>query len=274
MALTETRPETEGDATVESARPTPGALERLLGSGDHVAIGRLYIGFALAFTTLSLTLLAATGLDLLTDNGILGTRTAQLAASARVGVLFLGVVPLLLGIAIAIVPLQLGSPAIAFPRAAALSFWTWLVSAGIFVTSAAIDGGFLGEDTTAAKLGNVAFGALLVSLGLGAVCVATTVISHRPLGMRLAYVPGLAWASLVGSAVWLVTLGAGFAHVVIAQIGRMGATELATNFSDGLIWMFRGPTVFVFAIPVLGIAVDVVASATGRRFGRPDAVQL
>lgn len=274
MALTETRPETEDASTEEDVRPAPGAVERLLGAGDHVAIGRLFVGFALAFTTLSLTLLAATGIDALTNNGFLGSRTAQLMTSAQVGLLFLGAVPLLLGIAIAVVPLQLGSPAIAFPRAAALSLWTWLVAAGIYMTSVGIDGGFLGEDSTGAKLGNVAFGAILVSLGLGAVCVATTVIAHRPLGMRLAYVPGLAWAALVGSSIWLVTLGAGFAHVVVGQIGRMGAKELATNFSDGLLWIFRGPTVFVFAVPVLGIAADVVASSTGRRFNRPDGVQL
>ncbi len=274
MALTETRPEADGPTVARSAPPTPGGLERLLGSGDHVAIGRLFVGFALAFAALSLTLLAVTGLDTATDNGILGSRTAQLATSAQAGVLFLGVVPLLLGIAIAIVPLQLGSAAIAFPRAAALSFWTWLVSAGIFMTSTAIDGGFGGTDTTAAKLGNVAFGAVAVALGLGAVCVATTVITHRPLGMRLAYVPGLSWASFVAASMWIVTLGAALAHVVVGQVGRMDAAKLATNFSDGLMWLFRGPTVFVFAVPVLGIAADVVSSATGRRHARPGALQL
>jgi hypothetical protein len=80
----------------------------------------------------------------------------------------------------------MGSPAIAFPRAASLSFWTWLVAAGIFVTSVAIDGGVLGADSTAAQLGNLSLGAVLVALGLGSVCVATTVMAHRPLGMRLA----------------------------------------------------------------------------------------
>lgn len=274
MALTETRPETDEPSSPTGTRPTPGAVERLFGSGDHVAIGRLYIGFALAFTTLSLTLLAVTGFDVLTNNGFLGSRPEQLAASAQVGVVFLGVMPLLLGIAIAVVPLQLGSPAIAFPRAAALSLWTWLISAGIFVTSTAIDGGFLGGDKTAAKLGNVAFGAILVSLGLASVCVATTVIAHRPLGMRLAYVPGLAWATFVGASLWIVTLGAGFAHVLLGQVGRMGAPELSKNFSEGLIWLFRGPTVFVFAVPLLGIAADVVVAATGRRFGRPGRLQF
>ncbi len=274
MALTETRPETDDPPVGADDRPIPGVVERLVGSGDHVAIGRLFVSFGFAMSTLFLSLLALTGVDTLTNNGFLGARTAQLAASAQTGLLFLGVVPLLLGVAIAVVPLQLGSPAIAFPRAAALSFWTWLVSSGIFLTSLAIDGGVLGTDETAAKLGNLSLGASLVSLGLGAVCVATTVMSHRPLGMRLAWVPGLSWASFVSAALLLVTLGSAVAHVVLGQVGRMAPAALATNFTDGLGWLFRGPAVFVFAIPVLGIAADVVANATGRRLGNTDLVQL
>jgi cytochrome c oxidase subunit 1 len=274
MALTETRPDTDTGSAGDASQSTTGSVERLLGSADHVAIGRLFIGFGLALATLSLTLWAITGVDALTDNGFLGSRPAQLVASAQTALLFLGVVPVLLGIAIAVVPLQLGSPSIAFPRAAALSFWTWLVAAGIFVTSVAIDGGVLGADTTAAKLGNVSLGAVLVALGLGAVCVATTVMVHRPLGMRLAWVPGLSWASLLAAVLWLATLGALFAHVVLGQVGRMGAGALSTNFLEGMTWVFRGPAVFVFAIPVLGIAVDVVVGATGRRFANTDVLQL
>ena len=274
MALTETRPETDEESVGDAAQPQPGAVERLIGSGDHVAIGRLFVGFGLAMASLALTLWAITGIDALTDNGFLGSRTPQLAASAQTALLFLGVVPVLLGIAMAVVPLQLGSPAISFPRAAALSFWTWLVSAGIFAVSIAIDGGVLGFDETAAQLGNVSLGVVLAALGLGAVCVATTVMSHRPLGMRLAWVPGLSWAALVGCSLWLVTLGAAAAHTFLGQVGQMGPGALAVNFSEGLIWVFRGPAVFAFAIPVLGIAVDVTATATGRRFANTDVVQI
>lgn len=274
MALTETRPDTDDSSAGAAATSQPGAVERLIGSGDHVAIGRLFIGFGLALASLSLTLWAVTGIDVLTDNGFLGSRTAQLAASAQTALLFLGVVPTLLGVFISVVPLQLGSPSISFPRAAALSFWTWLVAGGIFAVSIAIDGGVMGSDETAATLGNVALGAVLVALGLGAVCVATTVMSHRPLGMRLAWVPGLSWSALVASSLWLVTLGSAVAHMFLGEVAKMGPAALATNFSENLIWVFRGPAVFAFAIPVLGIAVDVVASATGRRFANTDALQL
>ena len=274
MALTETRPDTDDASAGEAAISQPGAVERLIGSGDHVAIGRLFIGFGLALASLSLTLWAVTGIDALTDNGFLGGRTPQLTSSAQTALLFLGVVPTLLGVFIAVVPLQLGSPSIAFPRAVALSFWTWLVAGGIFAVSIAIDGGVMGGDETAATLGNAALGAVLVALGLGAVCVATTVMAHRPLGMRLAWVPGLSWSALVASSLWLVTLGAAAAHMLLGQVAKMGPAALATNFSENLIWVFRGPAVFAFAIPVLGIAVDVVATATGRRFANTDAMQM
>ena len=43
----------------------------------------------------------------------------QLLSLYRYGLVFVGVLPLLLGLAIAIVPLQVGADRIAFPRAAA-----------------------------------------------------------------------------------------------------------------------------------------------------------
>jgi cytochrome c oxidase subunit 1 len=273
MALTETRPETTGSSDTGPGRPEPGPLEQLIGTGDHVSTGRLFIGFSLLFATLSLAGWAVYGIDVLTDNGFLGDQAAMLAPSSLVGLTLTGVVPLLLGIAFVVVPLQLGSPAIAFPRAAALSVWAWLVSAVIYVTSVVIDGGVGGADTDAAKLGNVSMGAMMVALGLGSVCVATTVMSHRPEGMGLARVPFLSWAFLVGSVLWIATLGSSVAHVIVGQVSRAEAPALAQNFADGIAWLLRGPTVFMFAIPVLGIAMDVVATRAGRRVTQYGLVQ-
>ena len=44
--------------------------------------------------------------------------------------LFLGVLPLLLGLATAVVPLQVGGGDRRLPRASAAAYWTWLVSGG------------------------------------------------------------------------------------------------------------------------------------------------
>ena len=109
------------------------------------------------------------GLDIATDNGFLGARVPMLNASSLLALIVLGAVPFLLGLAISVVPRQVGSPSIAFPRAAALSFWAWLITSGIFITSVAINGGVLGGDRAAARLGNVAIGGVMASLVLGAV---------------------------------------------------------------------------------------------------------
>ena len=48
---------------------------------------------------------------------------------------------------------------------------------------------------------------------------------------------------------------------------------LAQNFSAGLGWLLRGPSIYVVAIPVLGIAADVLATAAGRRIPQYNIVQ-
>jgi heme/copper-type cytochrome/quinol oxidase subunit 1 len=273
MALTETRPQTEGTPDGSPDRPVPGPLERLIGSGDHTSIGRLFIGFSLILTLLALVTRAVVGADVATDNGFLGGRTTMLGTSSLVALVLIGVVPALLGLAVSVVPLQVGSPAIAFPRAVALSLWTWLVAAGIFITSVAINGGVLGTDTNAAKLGNVSMGAMMVALGLGSVCVATTVVAHRPFGMGLPRVPFFSWSMLVGAVLWILTLASAFAHVIVGQISQADAGGLATNFTQGIGWLTRGPSIYMIAIPVLGIAADVAATASQRRITQYGIVQ-
>ncbi len=50
----------------------------------------------------------------------------QLFSLFRVGLIVLAVLPLALGLCVAVVPLQLGARALAFPRMAMLGFWSWL----------------------------------------------------------------------------------------------------------------------------------------------------
>ena len=265
MALTETRPETETEGPTASPRPTPTALERLVGTGSYASIGRLYIGFSLVFAVAAGVVRLLVGLDIATDNGFLGSRVPMLNASSLLALILLGAVPFLLGLAISVVPRQVGSPSIAFPRAAALSFWAWLITSGIFITSVAINGGVLGGDRAAARLGNVAIGGVMASLVLGAVLVATTVVVHRPMGMRLANVPLFSWSMLVGSTIWIATFGSVMAHVLLGQVSHLSAEGLVENFGSGIYWLLRGPAIYMVAIPVLGIAGDVLPAMTGRR---------
>ena len=269
MAVTETKPPeapVEGtDPETPSGARSPGEFEILVGTGDHTTIGRLYIGFSLLLLLAGLVGRFISGLDAATDSGILGT-TYQLLVdqSSLVALVFLGVVPLLLGLATIIVPLQIGSPTIAFPRAAALAMWSWLVFGAIFITSTALDGGIGGGDLDAATLGNVSLGAMMVALALGSVCVATTVVVHRPAGMGLSRTPLFAWSMLVASVTWILSLGSALAWSIIGHLEADATGALFDNFSVGLGWLLRGPAVFMLAIPILGLAGDAVATANGR----------
>ena len=71
----------------------------------------------------------------------------QLFSLYRVGLTFVVLVPLLLGIAIAVVPLQLGARSLTFPRLAAAGFWTWFIGAVLVVISIAANGGPGGGDS-------------------------------------------------------------------------------------------------------------------------------
>lgn len=266
MAVTETTsPQDTSDRPLAAESRSPSEIEQLLGTGDHAMIGRLFIGFSLVFLLAGLLARILVGIDTGTTNGLLGSYQQMVDTSSTVALIFLGVVPFLLGLAFVVVPLQVGSPSVAFPRAAALSFWGWLIFGAVFVTSMALDGGLGGADTDGARLGNIAFGATLVALALGSICVATTVLAHRPAGMNLARVPLFAWSMVVAAAIWVTSIGAGFAYVLVGHVINGGAADYYSNFATGLAWLTRAPAVYMIAIPVLGIAADVVITATGRR---------
>lgn len=273
MALTETRPQADAaasDAVGGPQPPTP--IERLIGSGDHLTLGRLYIGFGLFFTALAALGLALSGVDGLSDDGLLGL-TPALASSSLVALVLMGVLPTMIGLGIYIVPRQVASPAIAFPRAVALSLWSWLIAGGIFLTGVALDGGIGGPDLEGARLASLSMGAMMIALSLASVCIATTVLSHRPLGMGLAKVPFFSWSMLVAAPVWILTLGSATAHVALAQIAQFDAEGIAVGFDTGIAWFLRVPSIYMLAIPVLGIAADVVAVAARRRIRSYGMVQ-
>ena len=268
MALTETRPTTDSEAVVAPQQPAPSAVERLIGSGDHLSIGRTFIVLGLVLGLVSVAGLVVSGIDTATSGDLLGTAGPMVWASSSLGLVLAGVLPLLLGLAIAIVPLQVGSPSISFPRAAALGLWGWVVGAIVFAVSVVIEGGIGGTDMDAARLGNLAAGLMMISLGLAAVTVATTVATHRPVGMRLSNVPFFAWSMLIAAPIWIVTLGAAFGGVLLGQVSQLNAAGLALNYTDEVAWAWRAPSVYMLAIPVLGIAADVAAKAAGRRINQ------
>ena len=277
MAITETRPPTEpvaDEAPAEPERfiglpePELGGLAGFIGTGDHRALGRAYIVLSALFG------LAALVADTLftshqAHHYLPAAHVFQVYTSSRAGAVLLFAIPLFIGLATLIVPLQVGANTVAFPRAAAAAFWGWLIGSGILVAAYAIDGGPAGSRLKAVDLSFVGLALVLVSLLVATICVLTTVIALRTHGLWLDRVPMFSWSMLVAGSLWVLTLPVLLADVVLIYIdhhyGHPSLFGLGANQWPQLAWAFGQPQIYAIAIPVLGVANDVIATLSGTR---------
>jgi cytochrome c oxidase subunit 1 len=259
----------DAPAAAPASEPTaparqPTGLAALLGTGDHKVVGRLWLGVAL----LQLALVGASELLISAERvdsakfDVLGHHWALQADTFRlISLVFLFAVPLTIAVATAVVPLQVGSPTIAFPRAAAAAAWTYLLASGLLIASYGIDGGPDGTRERGTVLFVVAFGLLLLALLVAWICIATTVVALRPLGMRLARVPLFAWSCLVAGAVWALTLPVLGGMAILSYVDARYDGFLSggsTTIFGRISWAFGVPAIFAVAIPVLGYAGSVI----------------
>lgn len=272
MTLTDTRTELAPEAQlVPPPTPEPAGLAAYLGTGDHKKIGRLYIATALVYLVAALALASVLSAEAgeLSGFELFDARNYfQALTLGGQGLVYLAVLPLLLGLAIVVVPLQVGSRSIAFPRAAAASWWGYLIGGGLFVASYAINGGPGGGDPEAVDLWLLSFAILAVALLLGALCVVTTVITLRPPGMDLDRVPIFSWSMAVAGALWLLSLPVLLASLALAYVDhRYGRLGIGGNYDiyPWLHWSVRAPQVFLWAVPALGIAGEIIPVMAGAR---------
>lgn len=268
MTITETRPES-GEVAGRAAEETadPAGLYRLLGTSDHKTLGRLYIGFSLMLLAGVFILGALLAIDAVDVEGnpVFGAAIGQASSSYILGTAFFALWPLLLGLATYVVPLQVGSSTIAYPRAAALAMWTWVVTTGVYIASVAFGGAYGGADQEAVALSNVALGALVLALLLGTVCVIVTIISLRPRGMKLNRVPLFSFSFLVAGSLALLTWPVLLANVALAQVAQFGPDVVNETYLSGVRWALDVPAVYILAIPALGIIGEIVPVFARRR---------
>lgn len=269
MAITDTRPETGTDpAVAPSLVPAPVSI---LGSGDHTVVGLVYIVAAILLGIAGSVAWGLSQIHVVSDSFLDPSAGRTLEQTATMGLVLLVLVPLFVGIGTFIVPLQVGARSIAFPRAAAAGLWTWLLSAGLFIVAACIDGGFGGGREKAVSLEMLSVIGLVVALLLGTVCILATVIGLRRPDMTLDRVPMTSFAFLVAGSVWILTLPLLAGDVLLLWVDlRYGDGSIsAANIRFGAVsWILGQPQIYAFVIPGLGIAIDVVATFTGARLGR------
>ncbi len=286
MTVTESRPETDAES---EASPTVNPYESpgfagALATGDHKTIGRMYMLFGLVGVTLALVLdllvsLERTNIDSISilDWGNAQQTFFQAWSLGRTSLLFFGVLPLLVGLATYVVPLQVGASSISCPRATAAAFWAWLIAMGMHVATVLVDGGLgvpqspaaQGSDPEAIELSLLSIGVATLALMLATVCILTTIIAQRPRGMTLYEVPLFSWSMLVAGGIWLLSFPVWLANLAIIWSDFRGDDAVrfgnVQNIWAQLDWLWSQPMIFAFAIPVLGIVGEIVPVAAQRR---------
>ena len=119
MSITDARPESATASPEASTAATPGS-GTLLGSGDHKAIGLVYVALSLVFGAVALVAFLLGNLQLVQSGFLSDSAARTLTNASQLAFVLLVAVPLFIGLATYITPLQVGAATIAFPRAAAM----------------------------------------------------------------------------------------------------------------------------------------------------------
>ena len=261
-------------------------LPQWLLSTDHKRIGLLTIGTALVFFmlngALALTMraqLAQPGLHILSPEQYL-----QFMTQHGTGMIQTVITPLSLGLGVYLIPLQVGAPRIAAPRAALLGYWLYLFGALMlvwgFVTpvSGATDGwwGYLplsnSDYSPGYGMSLWCAGVFMVALGmiLQGACILWTILRMRAPGVTLMRMPVFAWTELVN----VLMVLAGFPFLLAAMGIVAGARIDPAMFSgnawnigyQNVFWFYGHPVVYVMFFPFVGCVAESLSTFTGRRF--------
>jgi len=185
--------------------------------------------------------------------------------------------PLFAGFANVLMPIQIGSPDVAFPRLNALAYWFFsfgsLIAVAGFLTpqGAASFGWFaytpLSSQTFTPGLGGNlwVFGLGLSGFGtiLGAVNFITTIITMRVPGMTMWRMPIFTWNTLVTSILVLLAFPILAAAMLALGSDRVFGSHVYDAANGGailwqhLFWFFGHPEVYIIALPFFGIVSEI-----------------
>ena len=278
MTAVAPRPVVERAYPVNRLRPGV-ALLGYLRTTDPKTLGKMYMCTAFFFfmvgglmALLMRAELARPGLQFLTQE-----QYNQLVTMHGTIMLLFYATAIVFGFANFVLPLQIGSPDVAFPRLNAFSYWLYLFGALIATSGFATPNGAAAFGWTAytplsdainspGAGGDLWIMGLAVSgLGtiLGAVNMITTVVCLRAPGMTMWRLPIFTWNILVTSILILIA----FPILTAALFGLAADRHFGAHVFDPanggailwqhLFWFFGHPEVYIIALPFFGIVSEV-----------------
>ncbi|MGW8556065.1 aa3-type cytochrome oxidase subunit I [Streptomyces tubercidicus] len=262
------------------ARHPGSVLVDWLTTTDHKKIGHLYLitafGFFLVGGVLAMVMraeLARPGMQVINAE-----QFNQAVTMHGTIMLLLFATPAFAGFANEIMPLQIGSPDVAFPRLNMLSYWLFLfgglIVLGSFLTpfggpafgwtayaplNSMVRSPGIGADMWIMGLALAGFGTIL-----GAVNFITTIIVLRAPGMTMFRMPVFTWNVLFTSILVLMAFPVLAAALLVLEADRQfGAVVFDAQWGGALLWQhlfwfFGHPEVYIIALPFFGIITEII----------------
>ena len=251
-----------------------------ISSVDHKVIGILYMVASLVFFGIggieALILRIQLGTP---ENTFLSPQTYnQIFTMHGTTMIFLFVVPLLLGFSMYLVPLMIGARDVAFPRLNALGFWLFIFGGLLlyfsFFAGGAPDAGWFSYAPLSEKpfattpgLSYWALGLLIVGSGtvMGAINIIVTVFTLRPPGMSLNKLPLFVWMTFINGFIILFAIPVLNASLAMLLVDRLFNAHFFTSATGGssllweqYFWAFGHPEVYIMILPAWGMISEVI----------------
>lgn len=251
-----------------------------IASTDHKQLGIMYLWLALFFFVIGgLEAMAIRAQLALPDNDLISPELYnQIFTMHGTTMIFLVLMPAMIGLATYLIPLMIGANEMAFPRLNAFSLWMtclggMLLYFSFFAGGAPNAGWFnyapLSENNYSSTNGVDYFLVGLILTGIGSIGAGlnfiTTILTLRSPDIKLNMLPLFVWMMLVNAFLMLAAfplLNAGLfmmlidrqfdAHFFIPSTG--GSAILWQHF----FWAFGHPEVYILALPAFGIISEVI----------------
>jgi cytochrome c oxidase subunit 1 len=192
-----------------------------------------------------------------------------------------------------LIPLMIGSRDMVFPFMNMLSFWVYLVSVIVLLSSFFVTGGPTGAGWTLyppqailpgtpgtdlgimLMLGSLAL--FIVAFTMGGLNYVTTILQARARGMTMMRLPLSLWGIFVATILGLLAFPALFVSAVMMTLDKLAGTSffMPAVMSMGqqldhaggspvlfqhLFWFFGHPEVYIVALPAFGLVSDLLST--------------
>lgn len=269
---------TPGAADSLPALNKPEGLIRWIASVDHKQIGIMYLITSLVFLVIGGIEALLLRLQLAQPNATVLSPEAynQMFTLHGTTMIFLALMPMLIGFGNYLVPLMIGAHDMAFPRLNALGLWL-LIFGGLllyfsFVVGTPPDSGWfsyapLSLQPYTSHRGPDYWALGLLVTGIGSVTAAinfiVTVITMRAPGLTMRRLPLFVWMTFITSWIMLFALPILNAALVMLEVDRL----LGGNFFSPpgtpvlwqhTFWSFGHPEVYILILPAFGMISEII----------------